>query len=576
MQHLTPEELKHATPAERKAYAAHLERELARSSPLDLMCWLNPKTVRAPHLEYLNEHIVALVEYRLYASGPGPAAHWCYRAEEDGPATPALDIDHIPEDAHEWWGQHPETAERVIFRLAIAMPPRHGKSFLVSEYLPLWYWLRYPDNHIAFATYSDDFAASWGKKLRDKILEYQPKLGLTLRNGERHSATELSFKETSGEMFLVGTGGALTGKGWQLGIIDDPIKDAAAALSVATRNAIGEWYASTFDTRDTRLPGRGIPVQIMMFTRWHEDDLAGRYVYDDKKRVRPDWYMLRLPALAEEGDPLGREPGEALWPRVKNRQQLLKIKERDPLWFSAQFQGSPTLGDQGMFPRFYTYRDHAGVYVYGKEDARRCMVDECVRYATADTAYTTSTWSDYSVFAVWDWHRASQTLFLVDVVRQRVESPELEAWLRQHSARHNVKFVGIEDQTSGKQLIQQIQRRGGLTIRPLKADKDKVSRALPYAQAVALGQVLIPAQAPWASDWLEEHTPFPYGTHDDMVDSGSYGWRVAADMPHAEVTERHIVDMSLEGKVHRHLARLDAKDKGANRRKPLISGRLGR
>ena len=161
-------------------------------------------------------------------------------------------------------------------------------------------------------------------------------------------------------------------------------------------------------------------------------------------------------------------------------------------------------------------------------------------------------------------------------MRERVESPDLERWLRANATRFTVQFVGVEDQTSGKQLIQQMRRSGGLTIRPLKADKDKVSRALPYAQAVATGQIQIPAQASWASDWMEEHNPFPYGTHDDMVDAGSYGWRVAIDMPHHDVPERFIQDTTLEGKIKRHQERLDRQDQAKTRRRPLISGRLGR
>jgi predicted phage terminase large subunit-like protein len=204
------------------------------------------------------------------------------------------------------------------------------------------------------------------------------------------------------------------------------------------------------------------------------------------------------------------------------------------------------------------------------------MTDECVRFATADTAYTTSTWSDYSVFAVWDWHRATQTLFLIDVMRERVESPELESWLRRCAARHAVKFVGIEDQTSGKALIQQIQRHGGLTIRPLKADKDKIARALPYAQAVGNGQVLLPTVGSWVSEWMEEHSPFPYGKHDDMVDAGAYAWRVCQDMPHHDVEERFAVDTSLEARIQRQHEALDAKAERKNRPRHGLSGRLGR
>jgi len=204
---------------------------------------------------------------------------------------------------------------------------------------------------------------------------------------------------------------------------------------------------------------------------------------------------------------------------------------------------------------------------------------DCFRFATIDTAYTTNTWSDYSVFSVWDFSREHQVLFLRQVVRARVESPELECWLRTNAAAYGCRFVGVEDVTSGKQLIQQVIRSGGVTIRPLKADKDKVSRALPYAQAVGQGKVLLPKGEEWVMPWIEEHSTFPFGTHDDMVDTGGYAWRVVMDMPHMPNEDRHRVDTTAEGKIRRMHEKMDLEEKTRrkhSRRPSLMSGRLGK
>jgi len=576
---LTPEQLEVATPAELELYQHQLEFEIATQSPLDLACWLSPETERTPHLEYINERIVALVELRLYPSGPGPKAEWYYVPHNGKRKKLVSSVNQIPDNARRYWGEHPETGEHVVFELGIAVPPRHGKSWVVTDHLPIWFWTRFPDAKIAFATYSDKFAEHWGRRIKRRILENHKKLGYSFLQGERQSVSELAFSNMKGEMYLVGTGGSLTGKGWNLGIIDDPIKDGAQAISKTERDNIADWYESTFDTRATKLGFPSLPVQIMMFTRWHEDDLAGRYIYKDRRTINDDWHMIRLPALAEEGDPLGRDVGEALWPAVMTADELETRKDRNAMWFSALFQGNPTMGDKGMFPRWYFYDSVSGVYSWEDQYGQhRIAADDCIRFATLDTAYTKNTWSDYSVFAVWDYDRATQRLFLVSVMRDRVESPELLTWLETNYRSSGVSFVGIEDVTSGKQLIQEIQRKSNIVFRRLTPDKDKVGRALPYGMAAANGLVLLPKRMHLLQEWLDEHASFDgqTGAHDDMVDAGAYAHFVSTQMPKVEAQGRHIVDMTMEGKFQRLNERLDKQVERKNRQRGRLSGMLGR
>lgn len=589
---LSPEDLAYLSPDELKLYTHQLNFELAKDSPLDLACWISPQTVRTPHLEYVNDRIVALFEYRLYHHrGPGPEARWFYREQEDSEPIEVdspfdLPFDDPEKTIFEFWGEHPDDpTDRIVFNLGIAVPPRHGKSWIVTEHLPLWLWLRWPDMHIGFGTYSDDFAQKWGKKLRARINENGQKLGLTLPGGDRHDSQHLHFVETAGEMFLVGTGGSMTGRGWQAGLIDDPLKDAAEAMSPAIRNSKAEWYEAVFDTRQTYQPFFPIAVQIMMFTRWHEDDPAGRFIYDDQKQVRPTWHMIRLPALAEEDDPLGRKPGEALWPRVMTAKQLMARRDRDPLFFGAMFQGWPTMGDKGLFGKWSTYHLRDGVYSWTEDgQERRVNQEDCIRFAVLDTAYTKNTWSDFTVFAVAEYSQELGRTFLLHVEREKLSGPELKEWLEAQWARWTPTFVGIEDVTSGKQLIQDLQKGTTVVHRPLYPDKDKVARAMGYATAVQIGMYLLPAEGQWVHDWREEHSLFPdSGKHDDQVDSGAYLHWVVQRMPKLRVdaTNRHIVDMTAEGRVKRMQERMDAEVKGKNKRarnssRYGLSGRLGR
>lgn len=589
--HLLP----HLTPQEAATYQLLLARELALASPLDLACRLRDDTQRWPHVEYINDHLVALVEYRLYPTGPGPAANWFYVKDSveyavDGP-------DDIPNDAEDFYGRHPEdNSARVVFRLAIAAPPRHGKSYIVTETFPLWYWMKYPDRNIALATYSDDFAGDWGVKIRDMLCDNETLLGLQLVNGKRSAAAHLRLTgkslhergemvKANGEMFLVGSRGGLTGKGFQLGIIDDPFKDAQDAESQAERNARANWYTSVFSTRKTRITGKGIPVEVMMFTRWHIDDIAGRFVYDTHGDPRPDWCVIRLPALAEDDDPLGRALGAALCPAVKTRAELLELQANDPYWFASLYQGSPTVRKGNVIPpsRRYYVQTLDGDAVYqvmavpdedlpsypGSEALAERLrssflipAKRCTRFATVDLAASTKSYADWSVFSVWDWDTESQTLVLVGVVRERIESSQHLEWLKRcYAAFPDIVFVGVERKTYGLTLLQAALADRTVPVRPLDADTDKVSRAAPYAQAIGLGQVVIPATGEWVPGWMAEHASFPAGRHDDMVDTGAYAWSVVRLMPKRRAATAE--PLSLSERIHAYVDKRH--QKGRNR-----------
>lgn len=544
---LTEEELSVLTPKELKAYEQLLLREVAGKSPLELACYLAPETRRYPHVEMLDEMLVALVEYRLYASGPGPESRLYYTIldwdSQEETVYPALDMDSVPwedNDLGEVFYAHPEDpSDKVILRLGIAMPPRHGKSYMVSEWLPLWYWLRYPDRDMALATYNDDFATSeWGLKLRQKLNEFGPKLGLILRGGERAATDNMRLETEDGRMLgrmkFVGAGGTLTGIGWGLGIIDDPFKNQEDAMSEAIRRNKANWYTSTWRSRRTKKNGM-IPVEIMMFTRWHEEDLAGQFVYNEDGSVKDDWYMLHIPALAvDDDDPLGRRPGEALQPRIMTVKELMKVRDEDPTWFAALYQGDPRSLAAGMFGEFQRFRT-------GKREGRPAFIfdggyvleEDCVFFETIDLAATLKTYSDYSVIMLVAWHRETQQMFVVNIVRERIEAATHNEWVMQHHDPRAV-FTGVENRTYGQSVIQFFQRntQHRINVRPLSADQDKVARAIPVADMSKAGRVFVKDDLTHLAAFENECNLFPTsGKHDDMVDTLAYAGIESGKLP---------------------------------------------
>jgi hypothetical protein len=218
-------------------------------------------------------------------------------------------------------------------RLAIFAPIRHGKSFLVSHWTPVTALSLDPTSKIILASYESDFAAEWGRLVRNTIEEHSGVLGVRL--SEDSQAARRWNTPEGGGMIATGIGGGFTGRGFNLGIVDDPIKSAEDANSKLMRDRAWEWYRSTFSSR--MQPNRGLI--ILMMARWHEDDLAGRI---EKSEDAGRWKFIRLPAIAEASDPLGRKEGEALWPAMWPIEKLkAKRIEMGEYWWEALCQQNP-------------------------------------------------------------------------------------------------------------------------------------------------------------------------------------------------------------------------------------------
>jgi predicted phage terminase large subunit-like protein len=402
----------------------------------------------------------------------------------------------------------------------ILMPPRHGKSQLTSQYFAAWYLGTFPDRRVLLTSYEADFAASWGRKARDILEEYGPKVfGVRLRRDSTAGARwDLAGHE--GGMNTAGVAGPVTGKGAHLFIIDDPLKNDKDAASKTVRDGQWEWYRSTAYTRLE--PGGAI---ILIMTRWNEDDLAGRLLKQAKEDPEADqWEVISLPGLAEEDDTLGRQPGEALWPERFGEKELLQIKRTiGTYWWNSLYRQKPSPEEGTLFKRswFRYFRDEGLYYVLaGPEGEKLVEKSKCWIFQTCDPAATEKESSCYFVLATWA-VTPDKDLLLLDVFRERAETTKHKQIMKAQYQRWRPTFQGVEEASYGLNIIQDCKKEG-LPIRPLPADTDKVSRARPFAARCEVGTVYFRLGAPWMGEWEDELIAFPKGQYKDQVDVASY------------------------------------------------------
>lgn len=384
-------------------------------------------------------------------------------------------------------------ASGELRRLIVEMPPRHGKSQAISEYASGWFVgaLGWP---VILASYEADFAASWGAKSRNHMREHGHVFDVTVGPKDQEKWWQAS---NGGEMMCAGVGGPITGKGFRLGIIDDPVKNAEQADSQVYRDAAKNWYDSTWVTR--REPNA---AEIIIMTRWHEDDLAG-YVLSKGD----GWERITLPALAEPNDPMGRAEGEALCPQRYPVDELLKIKaETPPRWWSALYQQRPIAEEGALFKRAYWQR-----YKVLPDLDRGCITIDTAGWQRTDTS------ADYCALA--EWGKLGARFYVADAERGHWEFPDVVRRVKDRALRRHWPVV-VEDVPWAKPLIQALQREvPGVIAWPVagRGSKENRARAVQhYAEGLSC---YIPDEAPWVTDWIEEHAGFPNGVHDDWVDT---------------------------------------------------------
>lgn len=547
---IDPSLLSLATASELESLERALAAELALASPADYAQHCDPEFLRPPHVELISDAVTALVEGRLLKPHNSDCSNFgttasCSTSDTCAGGTPYR-------------------------KLFVAMPPRHGKSEMISRYTPAWFLTKYPDLKVVLASYEADFAASWGRKARE-LVENHPEFGVAVSNSSKASARwELAGRK--GAMFTAGAGGPVTGKGGNLLIVDDPVKNAEEAQSQVIRDNTFDWYRSTFLSRGEKLGELDNGAVILLQTRWHDDDLAGRLM-----REEPDeWYQIVLPAVAGTADPIGRLPGEPLWTERYNVAALADLRaSMGPYWWAALYQQTPQVEGAGIFRsaafRYWTsFRVDDRLYyrLLAQDGAHKDVPDsKCWRFSTADLAITKRNTSDFTcitTFAV----TPDMELLVLHREKVRVEGPEHEGLIRKTFETLNPRFIGIERATFGTTLLQTLLRKG-LKVRELKPDSDKVSRAYSAGALCEAGRAYFPRGAHWLDDWERELAMFPNSAHDDQVDTFAYAAYVLSSREHSPRAERERAPVTLAEKA---AARLRRPTRPNGRRPDLHSG----
>jgi predicted phage terminase large subunit-like protein len=421
--------------------------------------------------------------------------------------------------------------ERAIKRLIITVPPRHGKSETTSKAFPVNVLLNSPRARVLLATYAAEFSAQWGRKARDLMAEVGEWYGLKVREDvAARDAWELSkwdrglqrYVPTGGGMVTAGIGGPLTGRGGDIVIVDDPVKNSEEAFSAVYREKTWEWFNSTLYTRLEP----DAPI-IVIQTRWHEDDLAGRLILQSEAGGER-WDIINLPAIAEDNDPLGREPGEALWPERYPIEVLKQIEESLGIyWFSALYQQKPIPVGKGLFQREWLrrYEETKDVYILREPSGSMVIHPKilCTRFSTMDLAVSTKTSADWTVLSTWA-QTPNKDLILLDTRKVRMEGPDQLPLIQ--SVYMDLRPAQIYIEKAGYQLsLIQTAVRAGLPILPITPDGDKIARALSASARMKAGTIYFPIYADYlgGEDGIEnELFKFPAAKHDDFVDTLSY------------------------------------------------------
>lgn len=402
-----------------------------------------------------------------------------------------------------------EAVERGdIRRLVISMPPRHGKSMLASEFFPAWYMGRNPDHYVVTATYAQDLADDFGRKVKNQIADASFQAifpGVTL-SGDSKSAKRFNVEGQAGgyehhlsqrgAYYAVGVGGPLTGRGAHLLLIDDPVKNREDAESEIIRRKTKDWYTSTAYTR--LMPGGRI---VIIQTRWHEDDLTGWLLAE---HAHEGWDVLTLPAI--------NEAGEALWPEQYDVEALEKIRQAiGPRDWSALYQQRPS-------PETGDYFKREWIHLTDKLPPREHMLI----YGASDYAVTANG-GDYTVHVIVGLDPEGR-MYLLDLWRGQAAS---DTWVEAFcDLVRKWKPVGWAEETGqiksgvGPFLVKRMLEREAYVAREQFPTRgDKAVRAQSIRGRIAMNGLYIQKDVPFLAELIAEMMSFPVGVHDDQVDA---------------------------------------------------------
>lgn len=411
-------------------------------------------------------------------------------------------------------------------RIIVTMPARHGKSEFLSVNTPIWFLEKWPSKYCMGVSYGVDLATDFSVRVRDtfKNEDYHSLLSTRINTNRGGAARFLTT--AGGGMTAAGVGGPITGRGGHLITVDDYFKNAEESLSETVRQKIWDWYLSTLWTR--REPGASV---IVLATRWHYDDLIGRILVD---QAHENWTVINLPALALDNDPLGRAPGEALWPERYDEEELLKIKMTlGTYWWDAMYQQDPResmagmeLGEQLNFISVadLPHPDHFDKRVRGW-----------------DLAATSDDKADFTAGPLMMRHKATGNIYVTDMPWDRWTPNQLEKQIQAAAMRDDRRvetWVEQEPGSAGKIAVNHLRKNVMPTGRMLHAEKPSGPlevRASPLIAAIEAGKVYVVSTDKDAK-LKREWNGFPDGEHDDTVSSMALAYNQINGKPSGGLT----------------------------------------
>lgn len=398
-------------------------------------------------------------------------------------------------------------------RICVNIPPRHGKSQLVSIMFPAWFLGRNPNKKVMMVSHTTDLAVDFGRKVRnlintDAYREIFPSVQLAV---DSKSAGRWNTN-SGGEYYACGIGSALAGRGADLLLVDDPHSEQDVINgNFEVFEKAYEWF--TFGARTRLMPGGRVAI---IQTRWHMDDLTGRVTRDMAQNDRSDQYeVVEFPAILDiEDKNTGHIVQKPLWPEFFDMDALLRTKASMPVFqWNAQYQQQPTAEEASIVKREW----------WSRWDSDRAPMCEYV-IMSLDAAAEKHNRADYTALTTWgvflNEQDGNHNIILLNSIKDRFEFPELkEMAMREYSEWEPDAFI-VEKKSAGTAIYQEM-RRTGLPVQeytPHRGSGDKLARLNSVADIVASGMVWMP-RTRWAEEVIEEIAGFPFMSHDDLVDS---------------------------------------------------------
>jgi len=392
-----------------------------------------------------------------------------------------------------------EALERgEIERLMVCMPPGSAKSTYASVEFPAWFLGRNPKKSVIAASHTQELAERFGRRVRNIVggEEFARVFGVGVADDSSSAGRWDTTK--GGEYFAAGVGGSITGRRADLGLIDDPVKSREDADSDRSRDKAWDWYVNDFLTR--LKPGA---KQVVVMTRWHEDDLGGRIL----ERERDRWTVIEIAMEAMPGDPLGRAVGERLWPDWFT-DDMVETAKRDVRAWNALYQQQPAADDGDYFKRdwFSEYDElPKGLRLYGASD-----------YGVTEGA---GDYTEHGIFGV----DPSGNLYVVDWWRKQASA---DVWIErkcdlilEHQPLCWFGEAGpIRRAVEPFMLRRMSERQAHCRVEWLASISDKTTRARSFQALASMGKVFFPRHSTWKADVIGQLTRFPAGKHDDSVD----------------------------------------------------------